>query len=68
MSEAVKYMLIAVIVLLQLAGMILLFFNLTWAIFTFILYGVALLVLLTIFMIERRKEKKEEIDYDDCDY
>ncbi|MFC0558991.1 hypothetical protein ACFSUR_10540 [Halalkalibacter alkalisediminis] len=63
-----KYILIVFIVICQLGGLLLLFFNMTWAIVAFSIYGVALLTLLIIFILERRKEKKEEMDYDDCDY
>lgn len=68
MSELLKYILICLIVIFQLGGFILLFFNTAWAIAAFSIYGIALLTLLVIFIVERRKEKKEELDYDDCDY
>ncbi|WP_227938748.1 hypothetical protein [Alkalihalobacillus deserti] len=68
MSDLLKYILIVFIVIFQLGGLVLLFFNKAWAIIAFFTYGVLLLILLVVFIVERRKEKKEEIDYDDCDY
>lgn len=68
MAESLKYILIVLMVIFQLAGLVLLFFNMTWAIVAFSFYGLAIFLLLVGFIVERRKEKKEEIDYDDCDY
>ncbi|GAE27563.1 hypothetical protein JCM9140_3715 [Halalkalibacter wakoensis JCM 9140] len=68
MSEKKKYILIALIILAQLGGIALLFVDVMWAIVCFSFYGIATVILLIAFILERKKEKKEEIDYDDCDY
>ncbi|GAE36264.1 hypothetical protein JCM9157_3423 [Halalkalibacter akibai JCM 9157] len=59
---------VVLVVLFQLTGIALLFFDWQWAIIAFVLYGITVVILITVYIVERRKEKKEEIDYDDCDY
>ncbi|ARK28718.1 hypothetical protein [Halalkalibacter krulwichiae] len=68
MSEWLKYFLIAVVVMAQLGGIVLIFVNVTWAIWAFSVYGIGIVILIAVFIVERWKEKREEIDYDDCDY
>lgn len=65
---AVKYSLIALAAISQLAGIVFLFIEMSTALLLFGVYGISLVVLLLIFIRERRIEKKEEINYDDCDY
>ncbi len=68
MLEFVKYVLIAGAAVLQIGGIVLLFFDRVWAYFALGGYGICVLILITLLVLERRREKKEEIDYDDCDY
>ncbi|TWI56018.1 hypothetical protein [Halalkalibacter nanhaiisediminis] len=68
MSESFKYLLIVLAVIGQLSGIVLSFIKLEWALMMFSVYGIALIVLLVVFILDRKKEKKEEINYDDCDY
>ncbi|WP_088103315.1 hypothetical protein [Halalkalibacter urbisdiaboli] len=68
MRESIKYLLVAVAFFSQIGGIILLFFNQLWALYAFLGYGASLGSLLILFILERRKEKKEEIDYEDCHY
>ncbi|MBP3952567.1 hypothetical protein [Bacillus suaedae] len=68
MSERSKYLLIAFILLAQLVGFVFIFINASVAIVSFVIHFVGTLILFILFIKERRKEKEEEIDYDDCDY
>ncbi len=68
MSESFKYLLIILAVIGQLSGIVLLFIKLEWALMMFSVYGIALIVLLVVFILDRKKEKQGEINYDDCDY
>lgn len=68
MSESFKYLLIILAVIGQLSGIVLLLIKLEWALLMFSVYGIALVALLVVFILDRKKEKQEEINYDDCDY
>ncbi|TFB22767.1 hypothetical protein E3U55_05895 [Filobacillus milosensis] len=68
MYEKTKYLIILLTVTSQIGAIVAIFFNVTLAIALAIIYGISLISLITIFIVERRKEKKEEINYDDFDY
>lgn len=63
-----KYLFIILAIVLQLGTIIAIFYNLSLAKKLGIAYGVVLIILISLFIIERRLEKKEEIHYDDFDY
>ncbi len=68
MFEWINFLLLTVVFMGQIGGITLLFFNKTWAILFFTVYVISSIILITIFIIERKKEKKEEIDYENCNY
>ena len=68
MSESFKYLLIILAVIGPVSGIFVFFINLEWALLLFSIYGIALIILLVVFVLDRKKEKQEEINYDDCDY
>ncbi|MDY7221136.1 hypothetical protein [Halalkalibacterium halodurans] len=67
-DDRLKYVLILLLAGLQVGGIVMVFINLRIAMFLFIGYGLALILLILLLIWERRKEKREELNYDDCDY
>lgn len=63
-----KIPLMVLVVIGQLLGIAFLFFNIKLAILTFIIYGLALLGLLIILILERIKEKRDDDDHDYRNY
>ena len=66
MSESFKYLLIIFAVIVQLSGIVLLFIKLEWALMMLSVYGIALIVLLVVFILDRSKQG--EINYDDWSF
>lgn len=63
-----KQLLILFVVLGQLLGIVMLFFNVKIAIFLFIIYGLALITIFIVLVVERIKEKEEDDDNDYRNY
>lgn len=55
-------------VVFQGSAILLLFFNVKWAIALFICYGLSLVILFGLIIRERMKEKREEDEHDYSDY
>ncbi|WP_163101730.1 hypothetical protein [Peribacillus alkalitolerans] len=58
--QGIKLFMIALIIIGQLVGLVLLFINMQWAITLYTIYGIALILLFIIMFFERKKEKREE--------
>ncbi|MFD2639497.1 hypothetical protein [Piscibacillus salipiscarius] len=68
MFNKTKYLLIILTVTLQISAIVAIFYNTTLAVTLAVLYLVALILLILLFVYERRIEKKGELNYDDLDY
>lgn len=66
--QFLKYISLILAILFQLLAIVFLFHNVKVAIILFILYGLSILVLLTTFIFERMKEKKEDDENDYSNY
>ncbi|WP_077211078.1 hypothetical protein [Bacillus dakarensis] len=63
-----KQMLLMMIVIGQLLGIVMLFINIKIAIFVFIVYGLAMLGIFIVLIVERLKEKEEDDENDYRNY
>ncbi|MDV2685695.1 hypothetical protein RYX56_15120 [Alkalihalophilus lindianensis] len=63
-----KFVLISLAVLFQLLTILFVFINITWALLAVGGNVASFLAVLIVFMLERKKEKEEEIDYENSDY
>ncbi|WP_368505795.1 hypothetical protein AB3N04_09435 [Alkalihalophilus sp. As8PL] len=68
MYRRMKFVLISLAVLFQLLTILFAFINITWALLAVAGNVASLLAVLLVFILERKKEKEEEIDYEDSDY
>ncbi|MFC0272126.1 hypothetical protein ACFFIX_11750 [Metabacillus herbersteinensis] len=66
--EALKYLCLITAVVTQLTGILFLFINIHIAAILFIIYGIALIGLLIVFIKNRYDEKKEDDEHDYRDY
>ncbi|WP_198530579.1 hypothetical protein [Bacillus sp. LL01] len=63
-----NFALITLAILFQLMTILFVFINITWALLAVGGNIASFLAVLIIFMVERKKEKEEEIDYENSDY
>lgn len=61
-------LLLLVVVITQILGIVLLFINVKAAIFTFIVYGLAILAVFILLIVNRIKEKEEDDENDYRNY
>jgi ABC-type transport system involved in cytochrome bd biosynthesis fused ATPase/permease subunit len=66
--EKLKKLLLAVALIGQVVGIVLLFFNVLLAVIFYILYGMAIIALFIVLIMERDKEKEEDDKSDYSDY
>jgi phosphate starvation-inducible membrane PsiE len=66
--QLLKYVFFIIAIVGQLAGIVLLLIDKQKALGFFIVYGIGLILLLAVLIIERRKEKKEDDERDYRDY
>jgi hypothetical protein len=68
MYRRLKFVLISLAILFQLLTILFVFINITWALLAVGANVASLLAVLLVFILERKKEKEEEIDYENSDY
>jgi hypothetical protein len=68
MYRRLKFVLISLAILFQLLTILFVFINITWALLAVGGNVASLLAVLLVFILERKKEKEEEIDYENSDY
>ncbi|MFE7063832.1 hypothetical protein ACFVAD_16965 [Sutcliffiella sp. NPDC057660] len=66
--EKLKKLFLAVALIGQVVGIVLLFFNVMLAVIFYILYGMAIVALFIVLIVERDKEKEEDDKNDYSDY
>lgn len=66
--EKLKKLFLAVALIGQVVGIVLLFFNVLLAVIFYILYGMAIVALFIVLIMERDKEKEEDDKNDNSDY
>ncbi|WP_417898308.1 hypothetical protein ABN702_19145 [Bacillus haimaensis] len=66
--EKLKKLFLAVALIGQVVGIVLLFFNVLLAVIFYILYGMAIVALFIVLIMERDKEKEEDDKNDYSDY
>lgn len=66
--EKLKKLFLAVALIGQVVGIVLLFFNVLLAVIFYILYGLAIVALFIVLIMERDKEKEEDDKNDYSDY
>lgn len=66
--EKLKKLFLAVALIGQVVGIVLLFFNVLLAVIFYILYGMAIVALIIVLIMERDKEKEEDDKNDYSDY
>lgn len=66
--EKLKKLFLAVALIGQVVGIVLIFFNVLLAVIFYILYGLAVVALFIVLILERDKEKEEDDKNDYSDY